>query len=56
MDFGGSDSSRILVLRGGVLRAVGNFPEMLSQGILAGVIFVGRLGVHGPGVTHVVPV
>ena len=48
LDFKGFDSSRILILRGGILMSVGNFPESLSQGILAGVILVRRLGV-GPG-------
>ena len=40
LDFGGSDSGRILTLRGGILMSVGNFPESLSQAIL-----VGRLAV-----------
>ena len=45
LDFRGFDSSRILILRGGVLRSIGNCPESLGQGILVGVILVGRLGV-----------
>ena len=44
LDFGGFDSSRILVLRGGTLMSTGNFLEGLSQGVLAGIILVGRLG------------
>ena len=30
---------------GGILRPMGNVPEMLSQAILVGIILVGRLGV-----------
>ena len=36
LDFRRFDSSRILISRGGVPRPIGNFPESLSQGILAG--------------------
>ena len=46
MDFGGFDSSRILTLRSGIPRPIGNFPERLSQAILVGIILVGRLGVR----------
>ena len=45
MDFGGFDTSRILSVRGGILMSKGNFPESLSQGILVGILLVGRLGV-----------
>ena len=45
LDSGGFDSSRILMLRGGILMSMGNFPECLSQSILVGIILVGRLGV-----------
>ena len=45
LDFRGFDSIRILSLRGGVLMSIGDFPETLSQEILAGRILVGRLGV-----------
>ena len=45
MDFRGFDSSRILMLRGGIPRPIGDFPESLSQAILVGIILVGRLGV-----------
>ena len=44
MDFRGFDSSIILILRDGILRPMGNFPESLSQAILVG-IMLGRLGV-----------
>ena len=44
LDFGVSDSSRVLILRGGILTSVGNFPESLSQAILVGRISVVRLG------------
>ena len=56
LDFRGCYSSRILILRGGNLMSTGDFPESLSQGILVGVILLGRLGVDpefatplGPG-------
>ena len=42
LDFRGFDSSRILTLWGGILMSIGDFPESLSQAILAGVILVGR--------------
>ena len=45
MDFRVFDSSRILILRGGLLMSKGNFPEDLSQAILVGIMLVGRLGV-----------
>ena len=45
LDFRGIDSSRILIVRGGILKSIGNFPERLSQQILVGIILVGRLGV-----------
>ena len=35
-DFRGFDSSRILILRGGILMSMGNSLERLSQAILAG--------------------
>ena len=48
LDFRGFDSSRIVILRGGILMSIGNFPESLSQAILAGRFSVGRLGVRAP--------
>ena len=48
LDFGGFDSGGILILRGGTLMSIGNFPQSLSQQILAGIILVGRLGVGSP--------
>ena len=45
LDFGGFDSSRILISRGGIPRSIGNLLEVLSQAILVGII--GRLGVAG---------
>ena len=45
LDFRGFDSSIILILRGGILRSLGNFPETVSQQILVGIILAGRLGV-----------
>ena len=45
LDFGGPDSTGILILRGGIPRPTGNSPESLSQRILAGIILVWRLGV-----------
>ena len=44
-DFRGFDSSIVLMLRGGIPRPIGKFPESFSQAILIGVILVGRLGV-----------
>ena len=43
VDFGGFDSSTILILRGGILMSIGDFPESLSQAMLVGVMLVGRL-------------
>ena len=45
LDFRGFASSIILILRGGIPMSIGNYPENLSQGILAGIILAGRLGV-----------
>ena len=45
LDFRGFDSIRILILRVGILMSIGDFPEMLSQQTLVGVILVGTLGV-----------
>ena len=43
LDFGGFDSGRSFISRGGILMSVGNFPEMLSHHILVGVtVLVGR--------------
>ena len=47
LDFGGFDSSRILISRGGIPRPLGNFRESLSQQTLEGIILAGRLGVGG---------
>ena len=46
LDFRGFDSSIILVLRGGIIMSLGNFPASLSQAFLAGRFLVGRLGVY----------
>ena len=46
--FRGFDSSMILNFRGGIPRPIGKFPESLSQAMLVGVMFVGRLGVRAP--------
>ena len=45
LDFRGFDSSRLLILRGGIPWPIGNYQESLSQRILVGNILVGRLGV-----------
>ena len=45
MDFRGFDSSIILILRGGILTSIGDFPECLSQAILVGIMLAWRLGV-----------
>ena len=44
VDFRGFDSSIILILRGGIPRPMGSFPESLSQAILAGISLAGRIG------------
>ena len=36
VDFRGFDSSIVLILRGGIPRPIGDFPESLSQAMLAG--------------------
>ena len=46
--FRGFDSSVILILRVGILRYEGIFPESLSQAMLVGVMLAGRLGVVRP--------
>ena len=46
MDFRGFYSSIILMLRGGLIMSIGDFPESLSQAILVGIMVVGRLGVQ----------
>ena len=45
MDFRGFDSSMILILRGGISRPIGNFPQSLTQAMLVGIMLVGGLGV-----------
>ena len=45
VEFGGFDSSRFLILRGGIPMYIGNFPVMLGQAILVRIILAGRLGV-----------
>ena len=43
MDFRGFESSIIIILRGGILRPTGDFPESLGQAILVEIMLVGRL-------------
>ena len=45
VDFRGFDSSIMLILRGGIPRPIGNFPEGLTQAMLVGIMLVGGLGV-----------
>ena len=45
MDFGGFDSSIILILRGEIMMSIGDSPESLSQAMLVGVMLVGGLGI-----------
>ena len=40
LDFRGFDSSRLFILRGGIVMLIGDFPESLSQQLLVGIIFV----------------
>ena len=42
MDFRGFDPSIILILRGGILMPIGDFPESLSQAIVVGIMLVYR--------------
>ena len=49
LDFRGFDSSIILILRGGIPRPMGNFPEISSQRIFVGRCLVGRLGILASG-------
>ena len=42
LDVRGLYSTRILTFRDGILMSVGNFPESLSQPILAGIVLVRR--------------
>ena len=42
LDSRGLDSSRILILRGGILMSIGSSPESLSQQILVGIINLSR--------------
>ena len=44
LDLRGFDLSRILILRGGTPRPIGNFPESLSQAISARMTLVARWG------------
>ena len=46
MDFEGFGPSRIWILRGGIFMPTGNFPEVGSRQILAGMTVVGTLGVY----------
>ena len=48
VDFGGFDSSIILILRGGILRPIRDVPESLTQAIIVGMMSVGGLGVLQP--------
>ena len=48
MDFRGFDSNVNLILRGGIARPIGNFPEDLSRAMLVGCnvrMEIGRIGV-----------
>ena len=45
VDFRGFDSSVILILRGGIPRFTGDFPESLRQAMLVGITLVGKVGV-----------
>ena len=45
LDSRGFYSSIILIIRGGTLMSIVDFPESLSHRILVGIILVGRLGV-----------
>ena len=44
--FRGLDSSIMLILRGGIPRPIGDWPESLSRAMLVGTMLVGRLGIQ----------
>ena len=44
LNFRWFDSSKILISRAVILTSTRNFPEVMSQAILAGIILEGRLG------------
>ena len=48
LHFGGLYSSVVSNLRGGILMSVGSLPESLSQGLLVGILLVGRLRARPP--------
>ena len=50
--FGGFDSSTMLILRGGILMSIGDFPESSSQAMLVCVMLVGGLGVIAYDILH----
>ena len=50
MDFRGFDSSTILIIMGGIVVSVGDFPESLSQAMLVGAMLVGTMLVGRLGV------
>ena len=45
MDIRGLDSNISLIIRGGIVMSIGDFPESLSQAILVGIMLVRRLAV-----------
>ena len=49
VDFGGFDSSIMLILRGGIPRPIGDFPESLSRAMLVGTTSVGIMSVGRSG-------
>ena len=57
VDFGGFDSSIILIQRGGIPRPLGDFPESSSQAMLVGIMLGGGLGVQcqSPYLCHTRP-
>ena len=46
LHFRGFASNMVMILRGGIIMSMGDFPESSSQGILVWIISVGRLGVR----------
>ena len=53
VDFRGFDSSTILLLRGGILRPMGDFPESLSQAMLVGCNVSREIGRRGILYIHI---
>ena len=52
VDYGGFDSSIMLISRGGIYRPIGDFPENKSQAILVGCNVSREIGHIGQTIIH----